>query len=291
MPQRPRILLQLDGDAQPSVFDAVVAADCGVEHLLRHGNVQPEGVAELVHGAIFTRSPGELNHTAIFVGGSDVEQAEAIAEAVQGTFFGPMRVSVMSDANGANTTAAAAVLTAAKHVELDKAAALVLAATGPVGRRAVQLLAALGATVHVASRRLDRAEQVCRAVEGEMPGAKLTAVATGTEAQLAAACEGVQVVIAAGAAGVELMPEAAWKACASLRVAIDLNAVAPAGIEGIAPDDAGSQRDAVACYGAIGVGGLKMKIHKAAIRQLFESNDRVLDCPAIFEIGKSLADG
>ena len=33
-----------------------------------------------------------------------------------------------------------------------------------------------------------------------------------------------------------------------------------------------------------------MKIHKAAIRQLFESNQRVLDADEIYSLGKLLSD-
>ena len=43
------------------------------------------------------------------------------------------------------------------------------------------------------------------------------------------------------------------------------------------------------CYGAIGVGGTKMKIHKAAVRQLFEAHDQVLDAEEIYRIGQRLA--
>ena len=39
---KPTILIQLDSDPQPSVFDAVVAVDSGVAHLFRHGGVTPE---------------------------------------------------------------------------------------------------------------------------------------------------------------------------------------------------------------------------------------------------------
>jgi len=82
-----------------------------------------------------------LSQTAIFVGGANVAAGEALLQQVTACFFGPMRVSVMLDANGANTTAAAAVLSAARHQPLAGATALVLAATGPVGQRAVRLLA------------------------------------------------------------------------------------------------------------------------------------------------------
>src|SRR5688572_9683437 len=107
-----RILLQLDPDPQPSVFDAIVAVDAGVEHLLRHGGVEPQQVCDLVYGALFTRAPKELQRTAIFVGGASVVRGEELFAAVQKTFFGPFRCSAMFDANGANTTASAAVLAA-----------------------------------------------------------------------------------------------------------------------------------------------------------------------------------
>jgi len=142
-----QILIQLDCDRHPSVFDAVVATDAGVDRLLQYGGIEPSDVRDLVHGAIFTRGPQELASTAIFIGGSNVKAGEELLAQTTRAFFGPMRVSVMLDANGANTTAAAAVLAAARHVELRGASAAVLGGTGPVGQRAARLLARQGATV------------------------------------------------------------------------------------------------------------------------------------------------
>jgi len=42
----------------------------------------------------------------------------------------------------------------------------------------------------------------------------------------------------------------------------------------VAVTDKAVQHDGVICYGAIGVGGTKMKAHKAALAKLFESNDQ-----------------
>src|SRR5689334_9103764 len=112
MAMKPTILIQLDTDPQPSVFDGVVAVDAGVQHLFRHGGVSLGAVRDLVYGALFTRGPADLKQTAIFVGGSDVRAGEAVLKAVTDAFFGPFRVSVLLDANGCNTTAAAAVLAA-----------------------------------------------------------------------------------------------------------------------------------------------------------------------------------
>src|SRR6476646_5577895 len=96
---QPTILVQLDTDPQPSVFDAVVAVDAGVEHLFRHGGVTPENVRDLVYGALFTRGQADLNRTALFIGGSDVAAGEAVLKAVKSAFFANFRVSVLLDAN------------------------------------------------------------------------------------------------------------------------------------------------------------------------------------------------
>jgi NADPH:quinone reductase-like Zn-dependent oxidoreductase len=202
--------------------------------------------------------------------------------------MGPLRVSVMFDANGANTTAAAAVLVASQRIQLRGTRALVLAATGPVGQRVVRLLAREGADVRAASRDEKRAAEVRQRVLDLVPDAQIAATAVSSQDQLRSALDGVQLVIAAGAAGIQLLPAADRLAATDLRVAIDLNAVPPLGIEGVGVMDQATMHDGVCCYGAIGVGGTKMKIHKAAVRKLFEANDQILDAEQIFAIGQSL---
>lgn len=284
---KPRILLQIDPDVHASVFDAVVAIDAGVDHLLQYRQVRPEQVRELVHGSIFTRGPQDLKSTAIFVGGTDVAAAEELLKRVLKSFFGPMRVSVMMDASGANTTAAAAVLAAGRHVSLQGCTAVVLAATGPVGQRVVRLLAREGARVRVASRNVSRAEHVCEQVRERVETAILEPVGTAPES-MAGVLEGASLVIAAGAAGITLLPAETWQACSTLRVAIDLNAVPPLGIGGVEATDKAVLRGAVTCYGAIGVGGTKMKIHSTAIARLFQSNCQVFDAEEVYAIGREL---
>jgi methylenetetrahydrofolate/methylenetetrahydromethanopterin dehydrogenase (NADP+) len=283
-----KILIQLDTDSDPSTFDRVVAVDSGVDHLFSYGDVTPENVTGLIHGAIFTRGPADLNNTAIFVGGSNVAAGEALLKQVEKTFFGPMRVSVLMDSNGCNTTAAAAVLAAGKHLDLTEISALILGGTGPVGHRAAQILTGLGATVRIGSRSIERAEQTCAAVRATNPDAKVSACETSTPESVATACDDIDLLLATGAAGIELVNEETWQGIDTLKVAIDLNAVPPAGIAGIEVFDKAVERANIYCYGAVGVGGTKMKIHKAAIARLYERNDFVLDTASIFDIGQNL---
>lgn len=277
-----RILIQLDTDPHPSTFDRVVAADAGADEIFAYGGVTANDVESLVHGAMFTRSPKNLSNTAIFIGGSSTAAGEELLAAVRSVFFGPLSVSVMMDSNGSNTTAAAAVLAALKHLAPAQTTATILGGTGPVGQRAAQILTGLGSTVRVVSRSQERAAAVCAQLSGDSTPHGAT-----SESEVVAACEHSDLVLAAGAAGVQFLSEAA-RDDVGAKVLIDVNAVPPVGIGGVDVMDAAAERGASIAYGAIGVGGTKMKIHKAAIAQLFTANNLVLDTTAIFELGRSL---
>ena len=286
---KPSILLQLDTDPQPSVFDGVVAVDAGVDHLFRHGGVTPDAARNLVYGALFTRGGGDLQRTAIFIGGSDVSAGEALLKAVKKTFFADFRVSVLFDANGCNTTAAAAVLAALEGSggSVKGRRAAVLGGTGPVGQRVARLLARLGASVALGSRILDKAKATAESLKGTS-GVEVDAFAQSSHEELQASLRGASIVVTAGTTGVELLPADVLANLPDLKVAIDLNAVPPLGIAGISVTDRGTDRSGVRCWGALGVGGTKMKIHRKAIAELFTSKDKILDAEEILEIGQGL---
>jgi hypothetical protein len=107
-------------------------------------------------------------------------------------------------------------------------------------------------------------------------------------AKVAEVLDGVEVLLNSGPAGVQMVSKAAWTAQKSLKVAVDLNAAPPLGIEGVEVNDAGVVRDGVTCFGAFGVGNLKTKLHKRCVGRLFESNKLVLDAEAIADIARSM---
>ena len=263
----------------------MVAYDGGADEVMSYGGVTPEVVRDLVHGAIFTRGPKDLHNTAIFIGGTDMSAGERILKAVRKSFFGPFTVSVMLDSNGSNTTAVAAV---AKLLQTAGSAGrgVVTAGTGPVGLRAAGLLAKAGVDVSLTSRRtIDPA-----VVDGlqQRFGGRVAHVVMADSAGAAWVLEGASLLLNTGPAGVTLVPKSAWAGRTGLRAAADLNAVPPLGIEGIEVTDNAAQRDGVTVFGALGVGGLKMKIHKACIARLFERNDLVLDAETIADVANEL---
>ncbi|HXK33362.1 MAG TPA: NAD(P)-dependent methylenetetrahydromethanopterin dehydrogenase [Dehalococcoidia bacterium] len=281
-----RLLLQLDTSPHPSVFDRIVAYDGGADDVMSYGGVTPEAVRDLVHGCIFTRGPKDLKNTAIFIGGTDMAAGERLLAEVRKTFIGPLKVSVMLDSNGSNTTAVAAVVKLQKAVgDVRGRRVVVTAATGPVGLRAAGLLAQAGAEVTMTSRReIDPA--ILDGLRRRFGGSIRVAVMRDSSGA-ADALAGAELVLNTGPAGVRLVPRDAWAGRADLKAAADLNAVPPLGIEGIEVTDDGTTRDGVICFGALGVGGLKMKIHRTCIARLFERNDLVLDAETIAEVART----
>jgi hypothetical protein len=282
-----KLLLQLDSDKHPSSFDRVVAHDAGVDEVMSYGAVRPEDVTALVHGCLFTRGIPDLKSTAIWVGGSAVEAGEALTTAVTAAFFGPFRVSVMMDSNGCNTTAAAAVARIAGALPLAGARAVILGGTGPVGLRAAVLLARNGASVVLTSRSLARAEEACAQVKTRF-GVSAEPAEARDATGVARSLQGARACLSAGAASVTLLPRAIWATHPTLTVLADVNAVPPLGIEGIEAGDKGNERDGKRVFGALGIGSLKMKGHKACVARLFEQNDAMLDLEAIWAITKTL---
>jgi methylenetetrahydrofolate/methylenetetrahydromethanopterin dehydrogenase (NADP+) len=283
-----KLLLQLDSSRLPSVFDQVVAYDAGADVIMSYGGVTEGDVRDLVHGCMFTRGPKDLHNTAVWIGGNNMTAGEQLLAMAQDAMFDPLRVSVMLDSNGSNTTAVAAVVKIEQAVgDLRDKKVVILAGTGPVGQRAAGLLARDGAKVTITSRKPEQGDKARQFISARF-NVQVDATTMNDPAMLAEVLDGVEVLLNSGPAGVQMVPESAWSGLKTLRVAVDLNAVPPLGIQGIEVEDAGKQRHGVTAYGAFGVGNFKTKLHKACVARLFTRNDLVLDAEAIADVGREL---
>jgi hypothetical protein len=283
-----KLLVQLDSSRLPSVFDRVVALDAGADEVLSYGGVAEGDVRDLIHGCIFTRGPKDLKNTAAFVGGADMTAGELLLAAARKAFFGPFTVSLMLDPNGSNTTAVAAVakmVQAAGDVRGKRV--LIVAATGPVGIRAAGLFAKAGAEVIITSRKAEAGEQARDLVIKRFGGTVRT-VTMPDAGEAVRVCQDAELMLNTGPAGVMLVPKQAWANRPGLKVIADVNAVPPLGVEGIDVMDDGVVKDGVICFGALAIGNLKMKVHKACIARLFERNDLVLDAETIADVAREL---
>jgi hypothetical protein len=283
-----KLLFLFDTDPFVSVFDTVVAYDGGADRVTGYANVTPDTVGSLVDGTIFTRGGKDKQNTAIFVGGGDMTKGEALFEAVKKKFFGPFRVSAMLDSNGSNTTAAAGVALLEKAGKLKGKKAVVLAGTGPVGMRAAAFFGQEGADVTITSREQARADKAAKAIEQRF-GVKVKAVQAADDAARAKVVKDANIVFAAGAIGVQLLKAADWQNNGTIEMLADVNAQPPLGIEGVEATDKAKERSGKTVFGALGIGGLKLKLHRGCIGKLFDSSEGVLDAEEIYALAKEMA--
>jgi methylenetetrahydrofolate/methylenetetrahydromethanopterin dehydrogenase (NADP+) len=282
-----KLLYQFDTDTHPSVFDNVVGYDGGADHISAYGGVTAASVGALVEGAIFTRAPKDKKNTAIFIGGSNMPQGEAVLAATRAKFFAKFRVSVMFDCNGSNTTAAAAVAWLAHGRSLRGKRAVVLAGSGPVGQRAALLLAREGAQVAITGRKQSVVEAACEAINKRF-GIDVRAIEAATRVERSAALAEAHIALATGASGITLLEAKDWQENASLELIADANASPPAGIEGVGLSDRGASSHGKILFGALGFGALKLALHRACVARLFEQNDLLLDAEEIYAIAKGM---
>jgi ribulose 1,5-bisphosphate synthetase/thiazole synthase len=287
-PPMRKLLLQLDSSRLPSAFDQVVAYDAGADVVMSYGGVTEGDVRDLIHGCIFTRGPKDLKNTAVWIGGNNMSAGEQLLAMAQDALFAPFSVSIMLDSNGSNTTAVAAVVKIEETLgDLEGKQVLILAGTGPVGQRAAGLLAKDGAHVTITSRKPEQGEKARQFISARF-NVQVQAVTLNEPSKLPELLEEVEVLLNSGPAGVQMVPKSAWTSATSLRIAVDLNAVPPLGIEGVDVNDAGVEKNSVIVFGAFGVGNFKTKLHKACVARLFTRNDLVLDAEAIAEIAREL---
>jgi methylenetetrahydrofolate/methylenetetrahydromethanopterin dehydrogenase (NADP+) len=243
-----------------------------------------------VQGAFFTRDPGDLSSMAVWVGGSDVTMGEKVLDEVQAAYFGPFRVSAMLDSNGCNTTAATAIAQIGKDRDLRGRRAVILG-VGPVGLRSATLLIeegceVLATTIPADVLDTDSYHRPRGLAVAERLG--IDAVEPADRAEMEAALEGANIVLAAGPAGVQLLRREVWSGNPTIELLADYNAAEPLGIEGIEAGDDLVEREGKLVLGALAIGGLKMKTHKACVRRLFERNDLVLNTDGVYAVAQEI---
>ncbi|HET6468898.1 MAG TPA: NAD(P)-dependent methylenetetrahydromethanopterin dehydrogenase [Geminicoccaceae bacterium] len=250
-----------------SPFDVNMAVDAGFDVVAPYSDVDLKEVAGLVQDAIFSRAPEDGKRTAILIGGRDPMLALDMLEAARNAMVPPwFEISVLADPSGAFTTAAGMIAVAEKRLqaagrELAGSRVAVFGATGPVGAIAGLIAAQAGAKVTLVG--YDGLQRVTARAEafGERFGVALQPADGSDEAKKAAVVEGAEVILAAGRAGVQILSAAQLARAKDLKVALDVNAVPPAGLEGVGAFDDGKQIDGTGGVGvgALAVGNVKFK--------------------------------
>jgi methylene-tetrahydromethanopterin dehydrogenase len=221
-----------------SPFDVNMALDAGYDAVVPYIDVKLDEVMPLVQDAMFSRSPRDAVHTAVFIGGKDAVLALDMLDQVRKTLLKPFEISAFADPAGSFTTAAAMVACVEKLLKQKKGKALadarivIFGATGPVGYTSGVIAALEGAEVTLAARELNKVQAKADEIKQRFGVTVHTAQAKSPE-EISAALAGKEVALCCAAAGVQVLSASMLSAAKSLLVSADVNAVPPAGIEGL----------------------------------------------------------
>lgn len=284
-----------------SPFDINMALDAGYDVLIPYNHVELNEVAGLTQDAIFSRGPAGVKKTGMFIGGRDIGVAMDMLEAAKNAMSPPFEISVFADPSGAFTTAAA--LVACVERELKKhfnqgfkgARTVVFGGTGPVGLATAVIAAQQGADTTIVDHfSIDTALDFANEAKKRY-GVNLRGTTAASDADKARLLSDADVVFCAAKAGIQVLNASVLCDAKQLKVAGDVNAVAPLGIEGLELMDNGEPlKLAAKCPNAVGIGALavgnvKYKLQQALLRETLDSESPVyLDFRNAFEGARKL---
>ena len=279
--EKPYILHLFTPMAQASPFDINMAYDAGYDGVVPYTNVELEQVAALTQDTIFSRGPKGVKRTGIFIGGRDNGLAADMLDAAKRAMVPPFEVSVFVDPSGAFTTAAAMVAAVEKHLkkahatDLNGKAVMIFGGSGPVGAAAAVLASQAGAKVGIVGREESSRARLTAEDCNKRYGTHVEPVKANTKALKLAMMRRADVVLATARAGNRVVTRELLAAAPQLLVAADVNAVPPAGVEGVGPMDDGAplaagSRKAVG-IGALAIGNIKYQTQRGLLEMMLKA--------------------
>ena len=280
-----------------SPFDINMAADAGYDLAIPYTDVALDDVVDLVQDAIFSRPPGYISHSGVFVGGRDINLAADMLKAAQSAMFHPFELSVMADPNGAYTTSGALFALAEHHLQVAGKTLhdqrVVIFGGGPVGVCTAVLAYRAGAKPVLARltpgtpAKLGAMKAFLARFDADAEFVSAESTADKTEA-----LQSADLIVSTAKAGVEVLDAAMLGQHCRAVVALDVNAVPPAGIAGVDVNHNGIKIEHVdQCIGvgALAIGNIKYKTQQALLKKMLVAERvEILDFLDAYKAASSL---
>ncbi len=283
-----------------SPFDVNMAYEAAFDGVIPYANVTLEEIHALTQDTIFSRGPTGVKRTGIFIGGREFGLAMDMLHRARAAMVPPFEVSVFADPSGAITTAAALVAcieAATKRItggDLKGRKVHIFGGTGPVGICAGILAEKCGAEAWLASQRGQSVAQEVADEYNHRFDVNMRGTSSSSDAEVRQILETTDIIVGAAKAGVRVVSRAQLEVAGNLIVAADVNAVPPAGVEGVGVHDLGKPMDftprKALGIGALAIGNIKYKVHFRMF-ELMKGSDKplYLDHTGAFEAAREFA--
>ncbi|MCV3241214.1 NAD(P)-dependent methylenetetrahydromethanopterin dehydrogenase [Mesorhizobium sp. ZC-5] len=295
---RKHILHMLTPLRQMSPFDVNMALDAGFDAVVPYVDVKLAEVTGLVQDAIFSRPPDAGIDTGIFIAGKDVSLSLDMFDAAKKAMVPPFQISVFADPAGSFTTAAAMVAKVEKALQkkfergLEGTRIAIFGATGVVGFCTAVIAAKEGAKVTIVGHDgTERVNKVAAEIKKRF-GTTVNPVDGSSTAKRKKIVAASEVILAAAKAGVQVISKVELAGADALLIAADVNAVPPAGIEGLTVHANAEPLETTKAVGIgpLAIGNVKYKTEFGLFKKMIESEKTVtFDFQDAFSLAREIA--
>jgi len=280
-----------------SPFDVNMALDAGYDAVLSYSDVTLDEVTGLVQDAIFSRPPRTGVRTAMFFGGKNATFALDMLANAKKALVPPFGMSFFADPAGSFTTAAAMVACVEKILKekdqrrLDGLKLAIFGATGVVGFASAVIAALERSSVTIVGydgikRVAESANEIRTRFNVEVRPADGS-----DDSKKSAILNENEAVLCAGRAGVQILSKAQLAGAKNILIAADVNAVPPAGVEGLGMQANGDPLtpNGAAGLGPLAIGNIKYKTEFGLFQKMIAAPKPVqLDFRDAFVLAREL---
>ena len=249
-----------------SPFDVNMACDAGYDAIIPYTNVTLPDIKSLVQDAIFSRSLSNAKKTGIFICGKDVSLALDMMDSAKQSMVPPFEVSVFPDPAGSFTTAAAMVACTEKTLKdkfnttLKNKEIVIYGGKGIVGGISAVMCSEAGAHCKIIG--YDGISNVQKKADEYKKrfGVDVTPADGSNDKLNSSYLPDAEIIFCAARAGTEVINNEQIKLAKNAMVIADVNAVPPAGINGVELNDDDTKHSCGALsIGPLTSGDLKVK--------------------------------
>ena len=260
------ILHMISPQGNVSPFDVNMACDAGYDLVIPYTNVNLTDVKGLVQDAIFSRSVNNAKKTGLFICGKDASLALDMMDVAKQSMVPPFEISVFPDPAGSFTTAAAMVACAEKTLkekfktDLNGKKIVIYGGKGIVGGISAVMCSQFGSTCKIVG--YDGIQNVKKKADEYKNRFNVDVIPVdgSTDELNSSHLPDAQIIFCAARAGTQVLSEDQLNNAKNAMVLADVNAVPPAGLEGVdLKDDDKEHSCGALSIGALTSGDIKVK--------------------------------
>ena len=241
------ILHMISPQGNVSPFDVNMACDAGYDLVIPYTNVNLSDVKSLIQDAIFSRSVSNAKKTGVFICGKDASLALDMLDTAKESMVPPFEVSVFPDPAGSFTTAAAMVACTEKTLKekfktnFDNKNIIIYGGKGIVGGISAIMCAQNGAKCTIVG--YDGIKNVQKKADEYKTryGVDIIPADGSTDELNSSYLPDADIIFCAARAGTQVISMDQLNKAKNVKILADVNAVPPAGLEGVGLKDDNSE--------------------------------------------------